>query len=353
MSDYKAEYNVYKEIHSQGQSWSELIPLIVNQRQAISELFRGVEAVIFAGCGSGLNASFSAAPLFQKATGIFARAIPAAETYLYPGAFLPSGKKILAVLLSRSGKTSEVARSLEFFRQNRIPTLGITCTAESPLAQRSDMALILTPLSERAVATTRSLTGMILAVQLISALVAKDASFLEELYLLPEIFEANQEEYHAQGKRVGEDTTLSRYAFVGNGPLFGCARESQLKIKEMTLQPSDAYPMFDFRHGPQSNVSSQMLLTVFMSDTAFQSEIAFVKDMHALGGIIWGICERADEALPGYTHHLLQLNSGLSELARLPLYLPAVQYMAYYRALTLGLNPDTPQNLAYWIESPV
>lgn len=353
MSDYKARYAIFEEIHSQGQSWSELIPLIVNQRREIGKLFKGVEAVIFAGCGSGLNASFSAAPLFQKATGIFARAIPAAETYLYPDAFLPPGKKTLAVLLSRSGKTSEVVRSLEFFRENKIPTLGITCTPESPLAQRSDLALLLTPASERAVATTRSLTGMILAVQLISALVARDASFLEELYLLPEVFESNHEEYQAQGRRIGEDNRLTRYAFVGNGPLFGCARESQLKIKEMTLQPADAYPMFDFRHGPQSNVSPQMLVTVFMSDTAFQPEIAFTKDMHALGGVVWGICERANQALAGSTHHLLQLNSGLSEMARLPLYLPAVQYMAYYRALSLGLNPDTPQNLSYWIESPV
>ncbi len=353
MSNYKAGSYVYEEIHSQGQSWSELIPLIINQRQAIVEFFKGVEAVIFAGCGSGLNASFSAAPLFQKATGIFARAIPAAETYLYPAAFLPSAKKSLAVLLSRSGKTTEVVRSLEFFRENKIPTLGITCIPESPLALGSDLALLLTPASERAVATTRSLTGMILAVQLISALVARDARFLEELYLLPEVFETNHEEYQAQGKRIGEDTTLSRYAFVGNGPFFGCARECQLKVKEMTLQPADAYPMFDFRHGPQSNVSPQMLVTAFMSDTARQAEIAFVKDMRALGGAVWAICESADEVLVESANHLLQLRSGLSEPARLPLYLPAVQYMAYYRALSLGLNPDTPKNLSYWIESPV
>lgn len=353
MSNYTAGSYVYEEICSQGQSWSELIPLIVNQRQAIVELFKGVEAVIFTGCGSGLNASFSAAPLFQMATGIFARAIPAAETYIYPQAFLPPGKKTLAVLLSRSGKTTEVVRSLEYLRQKGALTLGITCTPESPLAQGSDLALLLTPASERAVATTRSLTAMILAVQLISALVARDARFLEELYLLPEVFEANQQAYHSQGKLIGGDTRLSRYAFVGNGAFYGVARECQLKVKEMTLQPADAYPMFDFRHGPQSNVSPQMLVTAFLSDTARQAETAFIKDMRSLGGIVWAICESADEVLAEGINHLLQLHSGLSELARLPLYLPAVQYLAYYRALSLGLNPDAPQNLSYWIESSV
>ena len=41
----------------------------------------------------------------------------------------------------------------------------------SPLsAQGSDLSLLLTPASEQAVAATRSLTGMILAVQLVSAI---------------------------------------------------------------------------------------------------------------------------------------------------------------------------------------
>ena len=120
----------------------------------------------------------------------------------------------------------------------------------------------------------------------------------------------------------------------------------------MTLLPADAYPMFDFRHGPQSNVSPQMLVTALLSDTAQQQEAAFLKDMHAFGGIIWGICEKASQEIHKTTHYLLELRSNLSELARLPLYLPAVQTMANYRSLALGLNPDEPRNLSYWIKPP-
>ena len=185
--------------------------------------------MIFSGCGSGLNASFSAAPLFQILTGIPARAIPAAEITLYPSACLPSGKKTLAVLISRSGKTSEVLRSLDFLRAELLLTLGMTCTADSPLAQGSDLSLLLTPASEQAVATTRSLTGMILAVQLVSGIVAGDASYLDELHCLPDVFAANWENYHALGRSIGEESGLTRYAFVGNGPFYGCARESAAK----------------------------------------------------------------------------------------------------------------------------
>ena len=36
---------------------------------------------------------------------------------------------------------------------------------------------------------------------------------------------------------------------------------------------------------------------------------------------------------------------GVSDLARGPLYLPAVQLLAHERALLLGLDPDAPRNL--------
>ena len=348
--NYKAGMYLLNEISSQDRAWSDLIPLILESRQAIRELFTGIESVIFTGCGSALNASLTAAPLFQMLTGISAIALPAAETYLFPRAYMPSDKRALVILLSRSGKTTEVLRSLDYFHRRKILTLGVTCTSDSPLALNSDLALVLTPLIERAVATTRSLTGMILASQLLSAIVADNESYLEQLQRLPEVLAGKKDEFHSLGKLIGEEVALNRYAFVGNGPLYGCARECQLKIKEMTLLPADSYPMFDFRHGPKSNVSPQMLLTAFLSDTARRPETLFLKDMRSLGGVTWAICERGDKMIQAYTQYVLELESNLSEMARLPLYLPAVQYMAYYRALSLDLNPDEPHNLSYWVE---
>jgi glucosamine--fructose-6-phosphate aminotransferase (isomerizing) len=350
MSNYKAGTFLFDEISSQDRAWSELIALVLSQRQAVRDFFDGMETVIFTGCGSALNASYSAAPLFQMLTGISARAVPAAETYLFPKAYLTQGRNTAAVLLSRSGQTSEVMQSLETFQRLGMPTMGITCTADSPLSQASDLPLVLAPVTERAVATTRSLTGMILAAQLITGIVAGRPAFLDELQRLPEVFTERKEEFLASGKSVAQQADLTHLAFVGNGPLYGIARESQLKIKEMTLTPVDAYPMFDFRHGPQSNVNAHMLVTAFLCDSASRQERRFLEDMCSLGGSLWAIGEQADPSLSAAAQHVLEIKSHISELARLPLYLPAVQYMAYYRALSLGLNPDAPRNLSYWVE---
>jgi glucosamine--fructose-6-phosphate aminotransferase (isomerizing) len=239
---------------------------------------------------------------------------------------------------------------MEDLQRRGASIIAVTCDGESPLARGSDLALVLTAAVEQAIATTRSLTGMILASQCLAAIVSRDEAYLGELRRLADIFDQRLNAFQELGKRASLAPGLTRLAFVGNGAYYGLARESQLKTKEMTLTPADAYPMLDFRHGPKSNVDEHMLVVAFITERARTLEIQFLKEMHALGGITWAICERAGGELDGAASFTLELDSGLSDLARSPLYMPAIQYMAYFLALAKGLNPDQPRNLSYWVE---
>ncbi|KPK93505.1 MAG: hypothetical protein AMJ88_07380 [Anaerolineae bacterium SM23_ 63] len=351
MSDYKPGQFIHDEITSQADAWAQLIPLVTEKADKIRKLFDGIDEVLLTGCGSGLNAAMSGVPILQTQTGISSREVPAAEVYLFPASVLVPKRRTLAILLSRSGETTEVLHALEYLREQEIRVLGITCSADSPLASRSDLTLVLSPVTERAVATTRSVTGMILTLQLIAAIVSEDKAYLSELQRLPVVCDPQMEAFHDLGKSIGENTDVMKYAFVGSGPFFGQAHESQLKIKEMVLLPADAYPTLDFRHGPQSNVDPQMLITVFLSDSASKEESKFIGDMKSLGGFTWVICDQADDQIRENADYFLEINSGLGELTRGVLYMPAVQYMAYYRSLSRGLNPDEPRNLSYWVDT--
>jgi glucosamine--fructose-6-phosphate aminotransferase (isomerizing) len=319
--------------------------------EAVRAMFAGVDEVIFSGCGSGLNASQCGAPVMQARAGIAARAVPAADVYLFPDSVLSEKRQTLAVLSSRSGQTTEVVNALHRLHERGIGTIGITCTEGSPLAMESDLAFVLSPVVEKAVITTRSLTGMILVTQLIAAIAAQDDAYLGALKRLPAVCEPMMQAFHEMGQEIGQRADLTRYTFLANSPLYGVAHESQLKIKEMVLLPSDCYPALDFRHGPQSNVDEHMLVTVFFSDSAAEEEARLLKDMKALGGVTWAICDKAAPGAAKYADYLLEVGSGLGEYARQALYMPAVQYMAYYRAVEAGLNPDEPHNLAYWIDT--
>lgn len=351
MESNQMNYISFEEISSQPKAWSKIIPLVISQAGSIRKIFDGIEEVIFAGCGSGLNVSMSGASVLQAKTHISARAVPAVEIYKFSESILNKKRKSLAILSSRSGKTTEVVNAMHHLHQQGIPTLGITCTEGSPLAVESSLAFVLSPVTEQAVITTRSLTGMILVTQLIAAIVAQDDVFLDELRKLPETCASAMQSFHDLGQAIGKRTDLSRYAFLANGPLYGVAHESQLKIKEMVLLPSDCYPALDFRHGPQSNVNEKMLVTVFFTDSAGEEEARLLNDMKTLGGVTWAICDRAARDVAKQADYLVEVGSGLGEYARGILYMPAVQYMAYYRTMASGLNPDEPHNLAYWIDT--
>jgi glucosamine--fructose-6-phosphate aminotransferase (isomerizing) len=351
MSEYRTGQFAREEIESQATAWQALIPLITGQAESIRSIFAGVDDLILAGCGSSLNASLSGAAILQMQAGMAAHAHPAADVFLFPDAVVRKGRTPLALLLSRSGETTEVLLALEYLRAQGVRTVGITCQAASPLARRSDLALVLSPAAERSVVTTRSFTGMVLVLQLLAAILSRDAASLDELGQLPGACQERMQLFHRLGSQVSQHPGLERLAFVANAPYFGLARECQLKIKEMTLLPVDAYPLLDFRHGPQSNVNSHMLVAALLSDTAFSQEVQFLMEMKARGAAVWALCELANPALRACADYLVELNTGIGELGRGPLYLPAIHYLAYERSLALGFNPDQPPNLTYWVDT--
>lgn len=345
------DQHMLAEILHQPEAWAATLGLVQAKASEVRRLAQDVHEVIFTGCGSGLNASMAIAPTFQALTGVRARAVPAAEIVFFPETVFVARSRYLVVPLSRSGATSEVVQACDLARRRDMPVLGITCDADSPLAQRSTLALVLEAASEVAVTTTQSLSSMILCGQQLSGVVAGDTAYLDHLRRLPALGRSMLETCHRLGRRIAEDDTLTRFAFVGSGSLQGVAREGQLKVKEMVLLPSDSYPMLDFRHGPKSNVDRHMLITLLSCDRTQRVEVEFMAEMKGLGGRLLVICERAAPEVRALADYLVELESGLPDLARDVLYLPPIHFMAFYKALAQGQHPSTPPNLSYWVET--
>ncbi len=236
----------------------------------------------------------------------------------------------------------------EAARRRGVPTLAITCSPKSPLAAQSTEAVVLEPANERSVTTTQSLTSMVLCGQLMSAIVAGNREYLGQLEQLPRLGRSVMERHHELGRRVAGNRELRKFAFVGSGSLLGLAREGQLKIKEMVLLPSDSYPLLDYRHGPKSNVDEGMLVTVLSTDRTRAVEEEFLAEMKRLKGKLLVVCDKAGAADFDY---VAEASSGLADFARDILYMPPVQFLAYYKSLEQGLSPASPRNLTYWVET--
>jgi len=339
------------EILNQPNAWTQTIGIVEAKAGRLREMTKGIEEVLFTGCGSGLNAAEAIAPTFQRFTRIRARAVPAAELVFFPETVLVPNSRTLVVPISRSGSTSETEMARETAEGLGLPTLAITCYPDSPLARHSSEALVLEPANEKSVTTTQSLTSMVLCGQLLSGIVSRNAEYLERLKRLPGIGSGLMGRFHELGRRIGGNAAIRKFAFVASGSLRGLAREGQLKIKEMVLLPSDSYPLLDYRHGPKSNVDEQMLVTVLTTDRTRRVEGEFLAEMKSLQGRLLVICEKADADIAAAAEYVAEVESGLPDFARDILYLLPVHFLAYYKSLALGLSPSSPKNLTYWVQT--
>jgi glucosamine--fructose-6-phosphate aminotransferase (isomerizing) len=277
--------------------------------------------------------------------------VPSAEIVFYPETvFVPHGR-YLVVPISRSGSTTEVVMAQKAASERGMPTLAITCYPLSPLARESDEALVLEPANEASVTTTQSLTSMVLCGQAMAGIAAGDGAYLSQLAQLPAVGRDLIEPAHELGRRIAQEASIGKFAFVASGPLRGLAREAQLKIKEMVRAPSDSYPVLDYRHGPKSNVDQQMLITLLSGDRTRHVEIEFLNEMKGLGGKLFVTCDEADSALAAPSDYLFEAGSGLPDFARSILQILPVHFLAYYKSLAVGLSPAEPANLTYWVET--
>jgi glucosamine--fructose-6-phosphate aminotransferase (isomerizing) len=88
-------------------------------------------------------------------------------------------------------------------------------------------------------------------------------------------------------------------------------------------------------------ITPSALVMGLLSDAQREQEEAVLKDMRLLGGRTLSIAESSAD---------VELASGLSEIARSPLYLPVGQLIAFERSVAKGLNPDLPENLTAVVE---
>lgn len=337
------------EILGQVTAWQSALDEVEAKKEALRAF--GTEDqfsdIIFIGCGSTYYLSLVAASLFQEHTGWSARAAPASELLLFPDTVLPSaGGRTLLVTVSRSGATTETLRAAQAFKKRQGPSVvAISCDEDSPLVNESMMALIAGDAKEQSIAQTRSFSSMLVLIQAWAWLLANHEGPLRALGSLLAVGDRLIAENRDLARRLGEDSGLERFFFLGSGPQYGLACEAMLKMKEMSLSYSEAFHFMEFRHGPMSMVNDATLVVGLLSDTARDYEVAVLGEMQALGARTLVLAEdKGKKPLPA--DYLVRFESGLPESVRRVLYIPVLQLLAYHRAMYKGLNPDTPEHLS-------
>src|SRR5262249_37811580 len=134
------------------------------------------------GCGTSYYLAEAGASSRRLQTGQSAFAVPASEIMLFPDKALLRKPGLQAVVISRSGETSEALRAAEILcLEHRVPTLGVTCGVDTPLEAACDACLVLRSADERSPVMTRSFTSMLVSLQLLAARSTGDDKLAEDI----------------------------------------------------------------------------------------------------------------------------------------------------------------------------
>jgi fructoselysine-6-P-deglycase FrlB-like protein len=280
------------EIASQPDLWPRAAQLAVDAADVLPA--RGARTCVV-GCGTSLFIAQSWAALRERAGH--------GQTDAFAASELPEGRRYdVLVAISRSGSTSEVVHALG--RDIAQRTVAITADRDATVARTADDAIELDFADEQSVVQTRfATTALVLLRELVQPGAAEGAA--------------------ADARRALErplpvdPEAVEQWTFLGRGWTVGLAQEAALKLRESAQAWTEAYPMFEYRHGPIS--------------------------IAAPGRVVWSL-DPLDPSLAAELERIgaTVVTDELDPLASLV----TAQRTAVALATARGLDPDRPRNLA-------
>jgi glucosamine--fructose-6-phosphate aminotransferase (isomerizing) len=337
-----------QEILSQPATWLETARQF-GQNGKLAEIvenFSAEEPWLFVACGSSYYLSRTIAAQWSALLKTRCTAVPASELLFAPREMMQRTGAHQVVLVSRSGKTTEVLRAAQWLKANAAArTLGVTCSENSALAETCTHILKLPWADEKSMVMTRSFTSILLLFERLGAKFAGDAGLASALDGMPEKTAAWLAANADKIRAFGAKRRFADYVFLGQGAHFWLAQEAALKMTEMSSSYAQAYHTLEFRHGPKSIASKDTLITFLLSDAATEEESSLTGELKKLGAAILVIANRATPALRRDSDLLIELGLDEPEYARLALTAIPAQLLGLEVGLRKGLNPDVPKNL--------
>jgi tagatose-6-phosphate ketose/aldose isomerase len=347
-----------EEIRQQPASWIRSLSNIEKIRSSIDSflaplLRKSDLRIVLTGAGTSAFIGDIIAPWLASHTGKNISAIPTTDLVTNPMDYLAPAHPLLLVSFARSGNSPESVAAVELANQF-VPEcyhLSITCNEAGSLYQNasdSDNAFALLMPAEthdRGFAMTSSITTM-----MASCL----AVFVPEK-INSQTFRNVADRCQAILTSLGDfshgvfgNEPWKRIVYLGSGGLQGAARESALKVLELTAGKLAAF--YDsptgFRHGPKSLVDNETLVVVFVSSHPYtrQYDLDLLaelrRDQQALRVV--AIAAETDAIIEAGPHILLPPSRTFIDMELAFCFLMYAQVFALTQSISIGNTPDTP-----------
>ncbi len=345
-----------REIAQQPAVWRKTGSVVSSRREEANAFLRPLLGrqdlrVVLTGAGTSAFAGEILAPALSRRTGRRVDAVATTDIVSNPEEYFAEDRPTLLVSFARSGNSPESVAATELADGclSECYHLVLTCDPDGRLyrdhssADRSLALLMPEAANDQGFAMTSSFTSMVLAAWLVLGDVAYEG-FVERLAAAAERVLTDRYE---EARRLAS-SGYGRVVYLGSGPLKGLARESALKLLELTA--GAVVTFFDspmgFRHGPKSILDDRTLVVLYVSGDPHTRRydldlLAELRRSMRPGSVV-AVASTPDAGSDGDGTWLLDGLEGVEdpELA-LPFVLVA-QLLGLYFALALGRTPDNP-----------
>lgn len=348
-----------KEIVGQPTLWRSIFKMVVHRKEELKAFFNRIGDIancniILTGAGSSAFVGEVIEGAFIKNVSQYSRAVATTSIVTHPELYFFNNRPTLLISFARSGNSPESVAAISLANNtcNEVFHLVVTCNPAGKMIGKMDVSkdyLFLLPeeANDVGLAMTGSFTGMLLAGYLISRL--NDVQLLEnEIDIIVAYGNAIiTNDFKALKELANLD--FNRVVFLGSGPLLGIARESHLKVQELTngivMCNYDSY--LGLRHGPKVVIDSKTIVVFLTSNDYYvqRYEKDLIHDVvsESLGLRTVGVSEKVMTSM----NIDLQINQSGAN-CDLDIYLFSIvsalpaQILGFYKSVQLGCTPDSP-----------
>ncbi|MBI3331494.1 glutamine--fructose-6-phosphate transaminase (isomerizing) [Candidatus Peregrinibacteria bacterium] len=335
------EHYMLKEIMDQKESVARAVNQDEEQIQTLAHAIRDAKGTFLVGCGTAAKACMAAEYFFSVIAKHHVNFAPASEFKLYHH-FLQ--KESLLIVVSQSGETADVLDAMRVAKLKGSKVLAIVNVEGSTIAREADYTLLINAGPERAVASTKALTGQLAVLLLIAHALAGRLQEGRTLLLETgaQINDMLNPRYVHRLKLLAEKIKNEEDLYIiGKSWNYPMALESAIKIQEVSYVHAEGFAGGELKHGPIALIEKgSPCIALYGHDEVTTDLITNAIELKARGAFMIGV---------GPTQHEV-----FDEWIKVPDVAAAqplvniipIQVLAYFLAVKRGKNPDMPRNLA-------
>ncbi|MCX6825575.1 MAG: glutamine--fructose-6-phosphate transaminase (isomerizing) [candidate division SR1 bacterium] len=317
-----------------------------------AEAFHGMQdeqfkKIVFVGCGTSYNAGCMGTYRMENLAGIDASCEISSE-YEYKN--IKVSDDTLYVFISQSGETADSIEVLKLIKEKGGHTFGIVNVVGSTISRLTDYGLFTRCGAEIGVASTKAFTAQITCILLLALYLGKKRGLgkakydkvMIELSKVPVMIEDILADTVNIRKIAESISEYKNFFFLGRQYQLPIARESSLKLKEITYLHSESYPSGELKHGPLALIDTSIPSVLFVpNDLMFEKNISSIQEIKAREGRVITISDKEIHNADAN----IQVPSTIDEIYP---FLTAIvgQLLAYHVADILEKDIDKPRNLA-------